>query len=89
MTGECFRLDHLIKQHFEKIKSDKKTSQEEKETIERKITLLDGMTMVRMVFILGYYTGVKSRLDLAVAQIVHFSLFVNSEYISSNYWCIC
>lgn len=48
VTGECFRLDHLIKQHFEKIKSDKKTSQEEKETIERKITLLDGMTMEEM-----------------------------------------
>ncbi|XP_042856861.1 glycine--tRNA ligase-like isoform X2 [Penaeus japonicus] len=47
-TGECFRLDHLIKQHFEKIKSDKKTSQEEKEGIERKITLLDGMTMEEM-----------------------------------------
>lgn len=61
MTGECFRLDHLIKQHFEKIKSDKKTSQEEKETIERKTTLLDGMTMVSLVFILGYHTSLKFR----------------------------
>lgn len=25
-TGECFRLDHLIKAHLEKIASDKKTT---------------------------------------------------------------
>lgn len=30
-TGECFRLDHLIKAHLEKIASDKKTSQEVKD----------------------------------------------------------
>lgn len=27
-TGECFRLDHLIKAHLEKIAADKKTSQD-------------------------------------------------------------
>ena len=27
-NGECFRLDHLIKAHLEKVKSDKKTTQE-------------------------------------------------------------
>jgi len=26
-TGECFRLDHLIKGHLEKLVSDKKTPQ--------------------------------------------------------------
>lgn len=45
-TGECFRLDHLIKQHFEKKVLDKKITEEEKEAITRKITLLDDMTMV-------------------------------------------
>ncbi|PSN57200.1 Glycine--tRNA ligase [Blattella germanica] len=29
-TGECFRLDHLIKAHLEKVAADKKTSQETK-----------------------------------------------------------
>lgn len=29
-TGECFRLDHLIKAHLEKISADKKTSPEVK-----------------------------------------------------------
>ncbi|KAK8743092.1 hypothetical protein OTU49_001521 [Cherax quadricarinatus] len=54
-TGECFRLDHLIKQHFEKKLSEKKTSQEERETINRKITLLDGMTMEEMDRIVKQY----------------------------------
>lgn len=30
-SGECFRLDHLIKAHLEKIATDKKTSTETKE----------------------------------------------------------
>ncbi|KAK7070591.1 hypothetical protein SK128_018439 [Halocaridina rubra] len=47
-TGECFRLDHLIKQHFEKRMAEKDTPQAEKELMDRKITLLDGMTMEEM-----------------------------------------
>ncbi|MCL4153488.1 UNVERIFIED_CONTAM: hypothetical protein GTU68_055916 [Idotea baltica] len=47
-TGECFRLDHLIKQSFEKILLDKKTKPEEKEKISRKLALLEGMTMVSL-----------------------------------------
>lgn len=27
-TGECFRLDHLIKAHLEKIAADKKTTED-------------------------------------------------------------
>lgn len=45
-TGECFRLDHLIKQHFEKVMADKKTSAEEKEALSLTVARLDGMTMV-------------------------------------------
>lgn len=30
-SGECFRLDHLIKAHLEKIASDKKATAETKE----------------------------------------------------------
>ena len=29
-NGECFRLDHLIKAHLEKVKAEKKTTQETK-----------------------------------------------------------
>ena len=49
-SGECFRLDHLIKLQFEKKLEDKKVTNEEKEVMKRKITLLDGMTMVVFIF---------------------------------------
>ncbi|MCL4132603.1 UNVERIFIED_CONTAM: hypothetical protein GTU68_040039, partial [Idotea baltica] len=58
-TGECFRLDHLIKQSFEKILLDKKTKPEEKEKISRKLALLEGMTMEDMNNIVKEY-GMKS-----------------------------
>ncbi|XP_076058191.1 glycine--tRNA ligase isoform X1 [Oratosquilla oratoria] len=47
-TGECFRLDHLIKQSFEKKIADKKTKQEEKDVMNHTINILDGMTMEEM-----------------------------------------
>lgn len=47
-TGECFRLDHLIKQHFEKVVADKKTSTEDKAALSLTLARLDGMTMEEM-----------------------------------------
>ncbi|CEF67770.1 Glycine--tRNA ligase [Strongyloides ratti] len=41
-TGECFRADHLIKNHAEKLKSDKKTSNEVKAELEDILNRLDG-----------------------------------------------
>ncbi|CAG2053455.1 unnamed protein product [Timema podura] len=43
-TGECFRLDHLIKAHLEKLAADKKISQATKEECQDIIVKLDGMT---------------------------------------------
>lgn len=44
-TGECFRLDHLIKAHLEKVAADKKTVQavrdECQDIIVRVITNID------------------------------------------------
>jgi glycyl-tRNA synthetase len=45
-TGECFRLDHLIKAHLEKISVDKKTSAETKaecEDIVVKVNILPNL----------------------------------------------
>uniref|UniRef100_A0AAF5DGK9 Glycine--tRNA ligase n=2 Tax=Strongyloides stercoralis TaxID=6248 RepID=A0AAF5DGK9_STRER len=41
-TGECFRADHLIKNHAEKLISDKKTSSELKEELNDVLNRLDG-----------------------------------------------
>lgn len=47
-SGECFRLDHLIKQHFEKEMANKKTPQEEKDALSLTLARLDGMNMEEM-----------------------------------------
>jgi glycyl-tRNA synthetase len=47
-TGECFRLDHLIKAHLEKVKADKKTTAEIRLECEDIVIKLDGMTKDEM-----------------------------------------
>merc|ERR550534_950049 len=42
-NGECFRLDHLIKAHLEKVKADKKTPQETKDRCDDLVVKLDNM----------------------------------------------
>merc|ERR1719433_1139042 len=42
-NGECFRLDHLIKAHLEKVKADKKTTQETKNRCDELVVKLDNM----------------------------------------------
>ena len=42
-NGECFRLDHLIKAHLEKVKADKKATPETKARCEELVVLLEGM----------------------------------------------
>uniref|UniRef100_A0A8C4NIR1 Glycine--tRNA ligase n=1 Tax=Eptatretus burgeri TaxID=7764 RepID=A0A8C4NIR1_EPTBU len=40
-NGECFRADHLLKAHLQKLMADKKCSQEKKSTMQNVITQLD------------------------------------------------
>lgn len=51
-TGECFRLDHLIKNHLEKISSVKGVTPELKDECQDIIIKLDGMTQDEMGAIL-------------------------------------
>ncbi|CAD7086037.1 unnamed protein product [Hermetia illucens] len=54
-TGECFRLDHLIKNHLEKLGSDGAATPELKKECQDTITRLDGMTKDEMGAILRKY----------------------------------
>ena len=47
-TGECFRLDHLIKSHLEKIASDKKTDDSVRSECQDIAVKLDGMNKSEM-----------------------------------------
>ncbi|XP_076248468.1 glycine--tRNA ligase [Calliopsis andreniformis] len=54
-TGECFRLDHLIKAHLEKVISDKKTDENTRIECKDIIIKLDGMTKDEMAAVLSKY----------------------------------
>ncbi|XP_067650502.1 glycine--tRNA ligase-like isoform X1 [Haliotis asinina] len=43
-NGECFRADHLIEAHLEKLLADKKSSDDVKETIRQILPTIDGMS---------------------------------------------
>lgn len=58
-SGECFRLDHLIKAHLEKVISDKKTDESTRTECKDIIIKLDGMTKDEMAAVLSKY-NIKS-----------------------------
>ncbi|XP_071875134.1 glycine--tRNA ligase [Bombus fervidus] len=60
-TKECFRLDHLIKLHLEKVISDKKTDKNVKKECEGIIIKLDGMTKDEMAEVISKF-NIKSPL---------------------------
>ena len=51
-NGECFRLDHLIKAHLEKVKADKKTDEATKARCDDICVKLDGYNKGEMAAIL-------------------------------------
>ncbi|XP_043286429.1 glycine--tRNA ligase isoform X2 [Venturia canescens] len=61
-TGECFRLDHLIKAHLEKLAADQKTDDAKREECRDIIVKLDGMTKNEMAAVLKKF-GMKSPLS--------------------------
>ena len=60
-NGECFRLDHLIKAHLEKVKSEKKTTQETKSRCDDLIVQLDNYGAEEMKSIIQEF-NIKSPL---------------------------
>ncbi|KAL1116446.1 hypothetical protein AAG570_004920 [Ranatra chinensis] len=62
LTGECFRLDHLIKAALEKVAADKKTPETTKERCRDIVIKLDGMTKDEMAAVLAEF-DIKSPLS--------------------------
>ena len=61
-SGECFRLDHLIKAHLEKVISDKKTDESTRLECKDIIIKLDGMTKDEMAAVMTKF-AIKSPLS--------------------------
>ncbi|XP_046915883.2 glycine--tRNA ligase [Dermatophagoides farinae] len=77
-TGECFRLDHLIKAHLEKLASNSKTSDEIRQECQSIVTKLDGLSKEQMNEILQKFK-IKSPLtgnDLSEA--IEFNLMFST-----------
>jgi len=60
-NGECFRLDHLIKAHLEKVKADKKAKPETKARCDELVVLLEGMKGPEMAAVMKEF-DIKSPL---------------------------
>uniref|UniRef100_A0A673CCQ5 Glycine--tRNA ligase n=1 Tax=Sphaeramia orbicularis TaxID=375764 RepID=A0A673CCQ5_9TELE len=58
-NGECFRADHLLKAHLQKLMSDKKCSAEKKTEMENVITQMDNYTQQELTDLFVKY-NVKS-----------------------------
>lgn len=78
-TGECFRLDHLIKAHLEKIICDKKTNEETREECKNIITKLDGMTEDEMITVLRKYNMKSPITGNDLSEPIEFNLMFGTQ----------
>lgn len=88
-NGECFRLDHLIKAHLEKLCADKKTTAEQKAEYEDIVVKLDGMTKDEMNGVLRRF-AIKSPttgndLSDAIEFNLMFSTFIGPSGLVKGY----
>ncbi|CAG9783314.1 unnamed protein product [Diatraea saccharalis] len=78
-TGECFRLDHLIKAHLEKIKSEKNTKIELKTEIEDILVRLDGMTADDMSALMKRFDMKSPISGNELTPPIEFNLMFNTQ----------
>ncbi|XP_066260516.1 glycine--tRNA ligase [Euwallacea similis] len=78
-TGECFRLDHLIKAHLEKIASDKKTSVETKEECQDIVVKLDGMNKEEMAAVMKKFNMKSPLTGNELTEPIEFNLMFGTQ----------
>lgn len=78
-SGECFRLDHLIKAHLEKIKSEKNTKPELKAEIEDILVKLDGMTSDEMSALMKRFEMKSPISGNELTPPIEFNLMFNTQ----------
>lgn len=78
-TGECFRLDHLIKAHLEKVMYDKKTTEKLREECRDIIIKLDGMTKDEMNMILLKYNMKSPVSGNNLTEPIEFNLMFGTQ----------
>ncbi|XP_047540671.1 glycine--tRNA ligase [Vanessa atalanta] len=78
-SGECFRLDHLIKAHLEKIKSEKNTKAELKSEIEDILVKLDGMNADEMSALMKRFDMKSPISGNELTPPIEFNLMFNTQ----------
>ncbi|KAJ8985812.1 hypothetical protein NQ317_012052 [Molorchus minor] len=78
-TGECFRLDHLIKAHLEKISADKKISQETKQECQDIVIKLDGMNKDEMAAVMAKFNMRSPITGNELTQPIEFNLMFATQ----------
>ncbi|KPJ19986.1 Glycyl-tRNA synthetase [Papilio machaon] len=78
-SGECFRLDHLIKAHLEKIKSEKNTKAELKSEIEEILVKLDGMNADEMSALMERFKMKSPITGNDLTPPIEFNLMFNTQ----------
>ncbi|XP_063988643.1 glycine--tRNA ligase [Diachasmimorpha longicaudata] len=78
-SGECFRLDHLIKAHLEKIAADKKTDQQTREDCKDIVIKLDGMTKSEMSQVLKRFNMKSPSTGNDLSEPMEFNLMFGTQ----------
>lgn len=78
-TGECFRLDHLIKNRLESLIKDKKQTVEVKEECKDIIIKLDGMTTEQMSEIVNKFNMKSPTTGNDLSEPVDFNLMFATQ----------
>ncbi|CAG0893172.1 unnamed protein product [Cyprideis torosa] len=78
-SGECFRLDHLIKANLEKISVDKKTDSSLKDECRDMLNKLDGMNVEEMTAILRRFAMKSPTTGSEVSDPCEFNLMFGTQ----------
>ncbi|KAL3281508.1 hypothetical protein HHI36_004715 [Cryptolaemus montrouzieri] len=78
-TGECFRLDHLIKAHLELLCANQKTSAELKAECEDIVVKLDGMSKDEMAGILKKFNMRSPLTGNELTEPIEFNLMFSTQ----------
>lgn len=78
-SGECFRLDHLIKAQLEKLAADKKTDETTREECRDIVVKLDGMTKSEMAAVLTKYNMKSPTTGSDLSEPLEFNLMFGTQ----------
>ncbi|XP_023327559.1 glycine--tRNA ligase isoform X2 [Eurytemora carolleeae] len=78
-NGECFRLDHLIKAHLEKVCSEKKTTAETKAECADIVVKLDGYNKQEMAEIMKKFNVVSPITGNELSEPIEFNLMFQTS----------